>query len=163
MAIDTDLTLTALRSLLHELIEGPSEHAAWILDHGGDGLLAVLASLSSSEASRKPSPTRSSIAAHTGHVVYCLQLLNRWADGEPNPFATADWGAAWKVERVDEGEWSEMIQTLRTAAEKWMSALEQPRDWDEMALTGTLASAAHIAYHLGAIKQVVNEFRSEAS
>ena len=36
-----------------------------------------------------------------------------------------------------------------------IAAVDQPRDWDEISLTGTLGSCAHIAYHLGAIRQIV--------
>ena len=35
-----------------------------------------------------------------------------------------------------------------------MAAAAEPREWDEMTLMGTLGSVAHLAYHVGAIRQI---------
>jgi hypothetical protein len=94
------------------------------------------------------------IAAHANHVNYGLELLNRWAGGEENPFATADWEGSWAKQTVSLDEWQEVVAGLQHEAASWIAALEEPREWDEISFTGALASAAHIAYHLGAIRQL---------
>ena len=37
---------------------------------------------------------------------------------------------------------------------KWTAFIKEPRDVEEQALTGMLASVVHLAYHLGAIRQM---------
>jgi hypothetical protein len=36
-----------------------------------------------------------------------------------------------------------------------MNVLNGSKDWDEESLTGSLASLAHLAYHLGAIRNML--------
>jgi hypothetical protein len=44
---------------------------------------------------------------------------------------------------------------LRSAAHQWQQAVPQRAEWDEVSAAGALASAAHTAYHLGAIRQIL--------
>ena len=37
----------------------------------------------------------------------------------------------------------------------WERAVAEPRELDGIELTGVLASIAHLAYHLGAIRQIL--------
>lgn len=154
MSIEPASTLAALQTLLKELVEGPSPQGSWLLGQGNLGLIDALRSLSAETASRRPAGNRSSIAAHAGHLNYSLGLLNRWAGGEENPFATADWEGSWQRQTVTPDEWQQLIDDLQAAAVAWTAALDEPREWEPMALTGTLASAAHLAYHLGEIRQL---------
>ena len=155
MTTDPSLFNRSLHHLLVELIDGPADQWTWVLNPEDAGLLSVLEGLSAEVASRAPAHGRATIAAHANHVCYGLELLNRWAGGEENPFADADWAGSWRVERVSEPEWRELLARLRREAHGWRDAAAQPRTWDEIALTGALASAAHLAYHLGAIRQLV--------
>lgn len=156
MTSDISLTAVAMQHLLRELIHGPSGFGNWLLDADSRGY-AALTSLNGSEASARPtSPSdegRSSIAAHVRHTTYGLQLLNRWAAGEENPFATADWKSTWEERELSDAEWSELLQRLTKEATTWIEAVAAPRTWDEISLTGAIASVAHLAYHLGAIQQ----------
>lgn len=148
-------TANALATLLEELFDGPGQPGPWVLDGDAPGLIALLR-VTSAEVASSPSITgRRSIAAHAGHLLYSLSLLNRWANGEPNPFATADWVGSWDRGSVTDVEWQDLVDALETAARDWIAAVRQPREWDPIALTGTLASAPHIAYHLGAIRQLL--------
>lgn len=51
--------------------------------------------------------------------------MNRWAAGEANPFATADWSAAWRTAVVSNDEWTRLRAVLRDQAEQWIEALQQ--------------------------------------
>jgi len=159
MTIDLSLAQRALRNLLTELTDGPSETGAWVLGSGDAGLAGLLRSISAETASKPPADGRMTIAAHANHVKYGLELLNRWAGGEENPFATADWEESWSKQTITEDEWQDLVAGLQREATSWNVALEEPREWDEISFTGALASAAHTAYHLGAIRQLALQLR----
>ena len=141
-----------LTTLLGELVNGASTDGAYMLNGGDEGLLRSLDKLSAKAASA-PTPTGSSIAAHVDHLRYGLSLMNRWSAGE-NPFAGADWSTSWKKTMVSEDEWRTRRAELRTEATRWLEALRTPRDVREMELNGIIGSIAHLAYHLGAIRQI---------
>ena len=47
----------------------------------------------------------------------------------------------------------------RTEASRWTETLTAPRDVSEIEATGMIASVAHLAYHLGAIRQIAKTAR----
>ena len=145
----------ALSKLLVEIFNGPPGEEAYILNPGDPGLLRQLESIAASAASTRPMPGKTTIAAHVDHVHYGLTLLNRWAAGETNPWADADWNDSWKHTSVTEDQWRALRDGLRQEAETWRHAVTRRTDWDDTAAAGALASAAHTAYHLGAIRQIL--------
>jgi hypothetical protein len=148
----------AISTIVRELVEGSGEEWCWVLNPRDPGLLASLDRLSAAEASEPAPDGGPSIAAHVDHVRYGLQLLNRWRNGE-DPFADADYGASWTRTSVDGEGWTELREQLRLEASNWLKAIEEPRPLDRITLTGTVAGAAHLAYHLGAIRQVNRTLR----
>ena len=142
----------ALAQVLREVIEGPPGDDAWILNRGDRGLLASLAELSASEASQETA-SGSSVASHTEHLRYGLSLMNRWTGGE-DPFAGANWADAWRRTRVSDAEWDELRQRLASESRQWLAAVAAPSRWDDLTLLFIIASTAHLAYHLGAIRQM---------
>ena len=144
--------MSAVDSLLQELLDGPSKDAAFVLNPGDRGLLASLDALSADAASAQPGG-RSSVAAHVDHLRYGFELMNRWARGE-NPWADADYAASWQRQRVNDEQWRTLRTALATETRAWRKAAAERQDWDEVALTGALASAVHLAYHVGAIRQI---------
>ena len=131
-----------------------------MLNAGDAGLLRSLDRISAAAASA-PTPTGSSIAAHVDHLRYGLSLMNRWSAGE-NPFADADWSASWKRTAVSEEEWQRLRSDLRAEAARWLDALRTPREVREIELNGMIGSIAHLAYHLGAIRQIDSTPRGPA-
>src|SRR5688572_32488819 len=156
----TDDFARALAALFSELISGPPGAEAYMLNAGDEGLLAALDKLPAAAASALTS-TGSSVAAHVDHVRYGLSLLNRWSAGE-NPFTDADWSASWKKTTVSEDEWRTLRAELRVEADRWLSALGAPREVQEIELNGMIGSIAHLAYHLGAIRQINQTLRGPA-
>lgn len=150
-----DVFQQALSGLLTEIFDGPPPHAGFILNPGDPGLLRQLATLSAEQASSRPMPGQTTIAAHVDHVHYGFTLLNRWLDGEPNPWADADWTASWQRTTVDEAQWQQLRDKLKAATDKWRAALDKRTHWEPIEASGALASAAHTAYHLGAIRQIM--------
>jgi len=145
----------ALSKLLTEIFDGPPGEEAYLLNPGDSGLLRQLDSISAEIASTRPIPGKTTIAAHVDHVHYGLALLNRWAAGEANPWADADWSASWKRGVVTDEQWQTLRGKLRQASRTWQIAVDTRGDWDDIAAAGALASAAHTAYHLGAIRQIL--------
>jgi hypothetical protein len=147
-------TSPVLASLFSELIDGASrDGAAFILNSGDIGLLRSLDGISADDASRSVNDG-ATIAAHAQHVRYGLSLMNRWATKGGNPFADATWDAAWKTSAVDTRQWDEIRNGLRDEAHRWRTALNTPREASKVELSGMIASIAHLAYHLGAIRQI---------
>ena len=143
----------ALSTLLKELVHGASEKICWVLNRNDAGLLASLDRISASAASA-PSPTGgASIAAHADHLRYSYSLLNRWAAGE-NPFGDANYSAAWERGTVTEAEWTERRVELRRELEQAERVVAKPVELGKMELTGMIAGVVHLAYHVGAVRQI---------
>jgi hypothetical protein len=147
-----------MTTLFSELVNGAPEGNAFMLNGGDAGLLASLDRLSAEGASASANGG-ATIAAHVNHLTYGLSLMNRWAGGEANPFADADWSKAWETTSVDDARWQALRDGLRDEAARWASALGQPRDVAPIELNGMLGSIAHLAYHVGAIRQIASAAR----
>jgi hypothetical protein len=145
---------SSLSLLFRELTEGPSPDGAYMLNPGDPGLLRSLDRLSAEAASKPAVPGSASIAAHVDHLCYGLDLMNRWNDGESNPWSSADWTASWRRTTVTETEWAALRDRLGDATRRWSQALQTPRTMSLLELNGVIASIAHLAYHLGAIRQI---------
>ena len=141
----------ALRGLLTELANGPPD-AAYVLNRGDRGLLGSLRSLSAAQASARPQG-RSSIASHVHHLRYGLGLINRWARGE-DPYSDANWSESWRHQQVNNAEWTGLVAALEHEIRNWHEAMAFPRPQDSAALRETIGSIVHLAYHLGAIRQL---------
>jgi hypothetical protein len=140
--------------LFGELVTGANESgSAFILNSGDTGLLRSIERLSAVDASSSVNDG-ATIAAHVQHVRYGLSLMNQWAREGGNPFADAKWDEAWTISSVNDGQWDEIRNGLREETGRWLQVLESPREVAEVELTGMIASIAHLAYHLGAIRQI---------
>lgn len=151
--MNTGTLVAPLTTLFSELVDGAPHGGAYVLNGGDPGLLGSLDRLSAKEAS-SAAHGGATIAAHVDHVRYGISLMNRWSEGEPNPFADADWAAAWRRTTVTEAEWKSLRALLADEAHRWLAALRTPREVDDRELNGLLGSIAHLAYHLGAIRQI---------
>lgn len=151
----------ALETLLSELVHGHTREQCWILNTNDPGLLRSLDEVSAATASAVPPGGRSSIAAHVDHLRYALSLMNRWRPGD-NPFADADWSAAWRRSSVTEEEWARLKARLRAEAESWLETIRTPADLPQAVVTGMISSVAHLAYHMGAIRQMAAAARGPA-
>lgn len=147
----TDIGPT-VSTLLTELLEGSSQRGGYMLNAGDPGLMRSLDRLSAEAASAVPTEG-ASIAGHVDHLRYGLSLMNRWAAGE-NPYPDADWSASWRKTEVSEDEWRQLRHQLRDEARLLVEAIREPRELEEVELNGLVGSIAHLAYHVGAIRQM---------
>ena len=149
----------ALAGLFTELVAGSQEPGGpYILNTGDVGLLSSLDKLPPVDASRSANDG-ATIAAHAQHLRYGLSLMNRWAAEGGNPFADPKWDEAWKTSAVDEAQWGEIRSGLRSESNRWLQVLEAPRELRDVELSGMIGSIAHVAYHLGAIRQITKAAR----
>jgi hypothetical protein len=147
-----ELTKTMTR-LFSELVDGAHPKGGVVLNTGDIGLLRSLDKISAAEASERANDG-ATIAAHAQHLRFGLSLMNEWATNGGNPFANAKWDEAWKMSGVDDVQWQEIRSGLRGETKRWLEILQTPREAAELELRGMLGSIAHLAYHLGAIRQI---------
>jgi len=117
---------TVLPALFRELVLGsPDPHTnTAMLNQGDQGLLASLDRISAAAASAT-SDGGASIAAHVDHLRYGMSLLNGRAAGRPLSAQAIDFTASWR-------------RTVVTEAEaRWF-----------------VGTVPHLAYHMGAIRQI---------
>jgi hypothetical protein len=145
----------ALSNMLMEIFGGPPGQEAYVLNPGDPGLVRQLDTIDAKTASTPPTQGQKSIAAHADHIQFGLAILNRWAAGEANPWAGADFNASWERTSVAEDQWRALRDGLRREADKWREAVVARTSWDDMSAAAGLSTVAHTAYHLGAIRQIL--------
>jgi hypothetical protein len=153
----------ALSKLLREIFDGPPGNEAYLLNPGDAGLLNQLDTIDAHTASTRPMSGKTTIASHVDHVHYGFTLLNRWSAGESNPWADADWNASWQRTTVTDQQWRTLRDNLRSQSGTWRKTVAERTAWDDMSAAGALSSAAHTAYHLGAIRQILAAMNDSAT
>lgn len=148
----------AFRRVFSELVDGTSPKGGYVLNTGDIGILRSLDKISADDASRAVNGG-ATIAAHAQHLRYGLSLMNEWASKGGNPFANAKWDEAWKMSAVSDAQWQEIRDGLRDEAAEWRQVLNTPREMSSVEFTGLVGSIAHLAYHLGAIRQINKDAR----
>jgi hypothetical protein len=152
MARNSVLT-QAIDTLLSELVDGGAGDACYVLNPRDPGILRSLDRLSAAEASVLTPAGGAPIAAHVDHLCYGLELLNRFVEGE-NAFDAADYSVSWRRRRVSDEEWAALRGRLRDDLTTWRAAVRHLDADVLLHVTGAIASIVHLAYHLGAIRQI---------
>ncbi len=151
MAVDL---VPVILHLFRECFEGRPEgqEYTWFVE-GREGIFDTLESTGAETASIKPSPECASIAAHTFHIRYALRGANAYLGGPPQE---GDWESSWARQEVNEEEWEELKKDVRYQYEFFLNYFQQPPDFpsQDHAL-GFTAQLPHMAYHLGAIRQIM--------
>ncbi|HVJ79955.1 MAG TPA: hypothetical protein VNC50_02700 [Planctomycetia bacterium] len=151
------LVSAALKTLLSETMFRADARAGYILNRGEPGFIETLKTLSAKTASTPPREGGKPICSHANHVLYGLELMDRALHGDAKAFENTDWDAAWRLVSVTEAEWSDLIARLDRTGRSVLEAAPKVPSWNEITLTGCFASAAHTAYHLGAIRQIMKD------
>jgi hypothetical protein len=145
----------ALSNMLTEIFDGPPGQEAYLLNPGDPGLLRQLDTVDAKTASQRPMPGKTTIASHVDHLHFGLSILNRWAAGDANAWAGADWNHSWQRTTPTEEQWRTLRAGLRDEAGKWRKVVATRTNWDDLAAAAALSTAAHTAYHVGAIRQIL--------
>jgi hypothetical protein len=141
--------------LLRETYEGglPGQGTQY-LDHAS-GIRNTLNALTAEQASRRPGG-HPSIAAHTRHMNFHLRVTSEWILGD---HSKRDWVGSFEPQTVDEKEWAALMRELeasRLELIRVLSSLTPERFVEEGAALGAIT---HLAYHLGAIRQLMHQVR----
>ena len=123
------------------------------LDKGTD-FFSTLSALSAEQASRNVLGT--TVAAQVVHTAFYLRAMERYAEGFTGETA---WAESWTVQRVTEPEWDALQTQLRDDYARVVGKLRAVTDWGEDALDFGMTVAAHSAYHLGAVRQLVKALK----
>ena len=116
-----------------------------------EGLLDIIDGLTAEQASTRL-PNCSSIVAHTRHTLaYIESDLDAIRGGQ----GLTDWEETWSIQEMDEAEWQALRADLRNKSGEWIGLINANPNWeDSLWMRGAIGSAAHAAYHLGAIRQL---------
>lgn len=152
--------IEGILDILGEAVEGgtPGQGTAFLDGTAADGsgnhgLLAALEGVDAAQASREVHGT--SIAGQARHTAFHMEVIVRWErDRDRGPF---DWKGSFHPAQVGEQEWTELRGRVRTAYEELRAfartQLDQPVTGD--ATGGLAGGVAHVAYHLGAVRQML--------
>lgn len=144
----------AVLLLFRECFEGrpPGNEYTWFVE-GEEGIFDALESTGAETASIKPSLECASFAAHTFHIRYALRGANAYLGGPPQE---GDWESSWAKQTVNEEEWAELKRDVRYQYDFFLNYFASPPQFpDEESITGFVAQLPHMAFHLGAIRQIM--------
>lgn len=140
--------------LFREAFEGreADKDYTWFVEKK-EGIFDALNSVDSRQASKKPSGACSSIAGHAYHMLYALRGANT-VHGGAKPEGT--WTESWSRQSVSSADWEELKTEIATEYQTFISWFESNQDWsDDETRIGALAALPHMAFHLGAIRQIL--------
>jgi hypothetical protein len=145
----SDKVLAQMEELLRETFEGarPGEGTQY-LDRDA-GIFSTLSGLTAEQASR-PNGKHPSIASHVRHMIFHLRVGYEWVNGDQS---RRDWKASFLPQSVTAVEWRALIEEFGSVRDEYlrtMKGLSPEKFAEEGAGMGTIA---HLAYHLGAIRQ----------
>ena len=140
-----------LLAILREGVEGPGAEWSYFTDHGtGAGLLGSLTGRDPEEVSVPGEGGRATVAGHVHHTGFGMEASTAFIRGDRSP---RDWGQSWKVTAVDGGEWKREMDVLRARYQALLRTMQEADLSTDEAFGGAVAAVAHVAYHLGAIRQ----------
>lgn len=152
--------IEGLLDILKEAVEGgaPGQGTAFLDGtkpdgSGNHGLLATLDEVDAVQASHDVHGT--TIAAQAAHTAFHMEVIVRYErDGDRGPF---DWPGSFQPAEVDAAGWQELRARVRRAYDELCafarSQKDRPVDGD--VIGGLGGGVAHVAYHLGAIRQIL--------
>ncbi len=141
-----------MEELIRETFDGgrPGEGTRY-LDHSS-GVRSTLRSLTAAQASRS-FDSHPSIAGHARHMSFHLRVGAEWVQGVRGP---RDWPGSFSPQQVNDEEWAALQRELEAGRIEFlrvMRALPEQTFVNEGAGMGAIA---HLAYHLGAIRQLMH-------
>jgi hypothetical protein len=148
--VNLDTVVDHLLAALREGLEGPGKWG-FFSDSGPEaGLANTLKGLAASEASRVTGGT--SIAAHVHHLVFSFEASAAYMRGDTSP---RDWEKSWSVVSVTEPTWRKLQDDLNAGFHEMKKAIATYAKSGFEASGIAVGAPAHVAYHVGAIRQKV--------
>lgn len=146
MEILHDTVRDALVQSFIEAFEGEETHQ-WYT-----GLLVSLQEVDAETASFSLAEGRPSIAAHTEHLRFSLEVATTRLNG---PHEAINWENSWNVRRVDDTSWNSLLHGTQTAYNALLALYRQKPNWDYRDIKLAIDTISHVGYHVGAIRQIL--------
>lgn len=148
-----DELLKEIEELLRETFEGglPGEGTRY-LDHAS-GIRATLGTLDAQQASRSRGG-HPSIAAHARHMNFHLRMATEWMQGVRTK---RDWQASFVPGVVNADEWARLQAELEESRAEFLRELRSLTPEAFVSEGAGLGALVHLAYHLGAIRQLMHD------
>ena len=143
----------AMQELLRETYEGarPGEGTQY-LDHTS-GLIPTLSRLTAEQASVRAG-NHPSIASHVRHMIFHLRVSHEWVMGD---HSRRDWKGSFEPQTVTATEWKQLLAELESTRQDFLRAMKSLPPETFVAEGAGMGSIAHLAYHLGALRQRLPE------
>lgn len=138
--------------LLQETFASPERPGGTAYLDQRSGWYPTLEGISAARASRGTVPGGTTVAGHVEHARFHLEVVLRYMEGSRE---RADWAESWRVQEVTEESWEELKAAFAEAAERAQRALAEVEAWNDRRVGAALATLAHAAYHLGAVRQML--------
>ncbi len=120
------------------------------------GWSQTLAAVSASEASTPVARGGTTIAGQTAHAAYYLELLAAIIEERD---VEADWPGSFEPSAVDEDAWAAQKERLFEVAATVAGHVRANPQWPEPHVRSALGALVHLAYHLGAVRQMARVVR----
>ena len=155
-----ETTRNALIELCSEAFEGAQSEGTWFVENDpGCGVFGTLDGITAEAASRPSGAGKSSLAGHAGHLLFAIRVANDYALSRD---LMLDWEPSWQHQTVNDKEWDQLRRDMRQEAAQFIEYLrtdpgwsqDDDPGWSQDELTRTIGCLAHIAYHLGAMRQL---------
>jgi hypothetical protein len=148
----SDGVTSQLLAVLKETIEGPGEGGSFFLDPN-TGLLQTLETLNLERVFASPAPGRPSIAAHVKHTSFHMNAICAWPRGD---HSRRDWPSSFVLENHDAATWTALLEELKFEYGDFQNVIREFASGSDEALGGAVGGIVHVAYHLGAIRQLIH-------
>ncbi len=143
--------LSEVEEIIRETFEGglPGQGTQY-LDHDS-GIVNTIKRISYIKASERPNK-HISIASHISHMTFHLKVAYEWIKGD---HSKRDWSKSFEPSKVNEQEWKKLIQEFDESKIQYLQAIRNLPNEKLISDSGAFGIIAHLAYHLGAIRQLL--------
>jgi hypothetical protein len=138
--------------VLKETFEGPEPTGPSAFLNKGTGLFQTIDDISAEMASTPARADGSTIAAHTEHIRFYVDVHYKLLLGSRDKI---DWDESWRIKAVKAAQWDALRQDLVKIYKTIADHLLGINSWGEDEISIAMAIVAHTAYHLGAIRQLL--------
>ncbi len=143
-----------LVAVLDEAFEKPSGEWHHFTDASPDsGYFGTIAKLPFAKAGRSVAGT--SVAEQVHHVTFVMDTLTAHLSGGSDSPGLEQWQASWHAKAIDEAAWQRLQEQLHAAYARLRHAIQRHSVSDAESFGASVGTLAHVAYHLGAIRQKI--------
>lgn len=156
--LEINAVVNLLEMFLLEAFEDVQQQPLFI--NRGTSLFTTLSEITAAQAS-KPMGDCATIAAHTEHIRYYLDVLEDFMFKKDMSYV--NWDVIWEtVSTVTDDEWQTMNDNLKASYERVKAHLNNEAVWDSIhEVSAMMGMIVHTAYHLGELRQMLCRLKGD--